>query len=99
MYYIYGQSGPSLLIESTDSMMSCILCCFFSPINKSFSEFTLYYIIHDIVVFIILHNMHNFIRKRESTSDASSILHEEAYLHNPALSGFKILQVCSSTFC
>ena len=22
MYYIYGQSGPSLLIESTDSMMS-----------------------------------------------------------------------------
>ena len=24
MYYIYGQSGPSLLIESTDSMMHCV---------------------------------------------------------------------------
>ena len=23
MYYIYGQSGPSLLIESTDSMIDC----------------------------------------------------------------------------
>ena len=25
MYYIYGQSGPSLLIESTDSMIECTL--------------------------------------------------------------------------
>ena len=25
MYYIYGQSGPSLLIESTDSMISSLI--------------------------------------------------------------------------
>ena len=25
MYYIYGQSGPSLLIESTDSMINLII--------------------------------------------------------------------------
>ena len=25
MYYIYGQSGPSLLIESTDSMIQKVL--------------------------------------------------------------------------
>ena len=34
MYYIYGQSGPSLLIESTDSMIIIYVCI----INHCYAE-------------------------------------------------------------
>ena len=36
MYYIYGQSGPALFIESTDSMIIIAKCSFeVAPVRSS----------------------------------------------------------------
>ena len=51
MYYIYGISGPFLLIESTDSMILCYeICKNFNAISYIRLDHTLYLINYGIVM-------------------------------------------------